>query len=160
MRTRFLALALTAIVAPASIAQAPVDSALPSVTLPAELARVLTDYEGAYRRGGEALAPLFADDGFVLAGGRPPIRGRRAISEYYGGPRGPLALRAIAYAVDGNVGYIIGAYASARGQPDAGKFTLTLRKGADGRWLIFSDMDNGNARPPMRPPPPLGRRRR
>jgi ketosteroid isomerase-like protein len=27
---------------------------------------------------------------------------------------------------------------------DVGKFTLTLRKGADGRWLIVSDMDNGN----------------
>jgi ketosteroid isomerase-like protein len=25
-----------------------------------------------------------------------------------------------------------------------GKFTLTLRKGTDGRWLIVSDMDNGN----------------
>ena len=31
-----------------------------------------------------------------------------------------------------------------QGRPDVGKFTLTLRKGADGRWLIFSDMDNGN----------------
>jgi ketosteroid isomerase-like protein len=28
---------------------------------------------------------------------------------------------------------------------DDGKFTLTLRKDSDGRWLIMSDMDNGNA---------------
>jgi len=27
-----------------------------------------------------------------------------------------------------------------------GKFTLTLRKSADGRWLIMSDMDSGNPR--------------
>jgi ketosteroid isomerase-like protein len=45
------------------------------------------------------------------------------------------------------VGYIIGAYSARSGEPDDGKFTLTLRKGADGRWLIVSDMDNGN-RPP------------
>lgn len=28
--------------------------------------------------------------------------------------------------------------------PDGGKFSLTLRTGADGRWLIVTDMDNGN----------------
>ena len=33
-----------------------------------------------------------------------------------------------------------------KGEADVGKFTLTLRKGSDGRWLIMSDMDNGNAR--------------
>jgi ketosteroid isomerase-like protein len=32
------------------------------------------------------------------------------------------------------------------GQPDIGKFTLTLRKDSDGRWLIRSDMDNSNRR--------------
>jgi len=34
-----------------------------------------------------------------------------------------------------------------KGEPDGGKFTLTLRKAGDGRWLIMSDMDNGNSRP-------------
>jgi ketosteroid isomerase-like protein len=32
-------------------------------------------------------------------------------------------------------------------ESDIGKFTLTLRKHADGRWLILSDMDNGNSGP-------------
>ncbi len=113
------------------------DAANPSVELPPELARVLTDYETAYRIGGEELALLFAENGFVLAGGRPPVRGRSAISAYYGGARGPLSLRAIAYDVGESIGYIIGGYTSERGAPDAGKFTLTLIKDANGRWLIF-----------------------
>jgi hypothetical protein len=120
---------------------------LPSVDLPPELARVLTDYESAYRRGGAAIAELFTEDGFVLAGGRPPIRGRGPIADHYGAGRGPLALRAIAFAVDGSVGYIIGGYATERSAVDAGKFTLTLRKRPDSRWLIVSDMDNSNRRP-------------
>ena len=44
------------------------------------------------------------------------------------------------------LGVIIGAFARNEGEPDVGKFTLTLRRGDDGRWLIMSDMDNGNRR--------------
>lgn len=126
---------------------------LPSVELPRDLARVLTDYEVEWRRGGGAVAQLFADDGLVLSSGRPPIRGRTAIAEHYGkGGGGPLSLRAIAFAAEGGVGYIIGAYTTERGAPDIGKFTLTLRRRPDGRWMIVSDMDSPN-RPPQRPSP-------
>ncbi|HJR66535.1 MAG TPA: DUF4440 domain-containing protein [Gemmatimonadaceae bacterium] len=126
---------------------------LPSVELPADLARVLTDYETEWRKGGAAVAQLFAEDGFVLSGGRPPIKGRAAIAAHYGsGGGGPLSLRAIAYAKEGSVGYIIGGYTMERGTPDIGKFTLTLRKRPDGRWMIVSDMDNQN-RPPQRRSP-------
>lgn len=119
----------------------------PTVDLPPELARVLSDYEEAWRRrDAVGLAQLFAEDGYVLAGGRPPQKGRDAIQKHYTGQGGPLALRAIAYAVEGRVGYIIGGYAPEAGQPDAGKFTLTLRKSPEGRWLIVSDMDNPNSR--------------
>ena len=41
---------------------------------------------------------------------------------------------------------MIGGYALEQGSPDDGKFTLALQKGPDGRWLIFSDMDNSNHR--------------
>lgn len=123
----------------------------PSVKLAPELARVLTDYEAAWRAGdGAALARLFDEDGFVLGNGGPPIRGRAAIRRYYKGAGGPLVLRAFAFATEGTVGYIIGGFSRQEGQTDVGKFTLTLRKGADGRWLIVSDMDNGN-RPPHQP---------
>jgi ketosteroid isomerase-like protein len=120
----------------------------PSVTLPAPLARVLGDYEVAWRsKDAAALAALFAEDGFVLSSGSQPLRGRAEIQGHYQGQGGPLALRALAYATDGSVGYIIGGFAREQGSPDIGKFTLTLSKGADGRWLIMSDMDNGNSRP-------------
>ncbi|MDP8982949.1 MAG: SgcJ/EcaC family oxidoreductase [Acidobacteriota bacterium] len=115
------------------------------VTLPAELARVLEDYQTAWRaKDATALAGLFAEDGFVLSPGHSMVRGRKAIESFYRGHGGPLALRGVAYAGDGNAGYIIGAYSSWTGAQDDGKFTLTLRKDASGRWLIMSDMDNGN----------------
>ena len=117
----------------------------PTVDLPPELARVLTDYENAWAaRDAKALAGLFAEDGYVLPGGSPPVKGRAAIERYYQGHGGPLSLRAIAYATEGPVGYILGGYASEKGKQDDGKFTLTLRKDASGKWWIFSDMDNGN----------------
>ena len=47
--------------------------------------------------------------------------------------------------MQGTVAYIVGGYAGQVGSADDGKFTLTLRKDPDGRWLIMSDMDNGNA---------------
>jgi ketosteroid isomerase-like protein len=131
--------------APAASAQEQANP--PSVTLPPDLARVLADYEAAWQKqDADALAKLFAEDGFVLSQGGPPVRGRDAIKKHYTGKGGPLALRALAFQAGGSVGYIIGAYAMRRGEPDAGKFTLTLRKGEAGRWLIFSDMDNSNAR--------------
>jgi len=139
-----LALA-SVLLGPAASAQEPANP--PSVTLPPELARVLTDYEAAWQKqDADALAKLFQEDGFVLSQGGPPVRGRDAIRKHYTGKGGPLALRALAFQAEGSVGYIIGGYAMRRGEPDAGKFTLTLRKGQDGRWLIFSDMDNSNAR--------------
>ncbi|HET8646890.1 MAG TPA: DUF4440 domain-containing protein, partial [Vicinamibacteria bacterium] len=97
---------------------------------------------------------LFTDDGFVLASGGPAVRGRAAIEKHYTGQGGPLALRAFAYASEGASGYIIGGYGRARNEPDTGKFTLTLRRGEGGRWLIVSDMDNGNSRPPRPAPSP------
>lgn len=120
----------------------------PGVALPPPLARVLFDYEAAWsHKDAAALAALFVEDGFVLSDGAPPVRGRRRIQEHYTGQGGPLALRALAYATDGSAGYIIGAFARHRGEADIGKFTLTLRKDSAGRWLIVSDMDNGNSRP-------------
>lgn len=119
----------------------------PTATLPPPIARVLSDYERAWQtKDAAALAALSAEDGFVLSSGTAPVRGRGEIERHYKGAGGPLALRAFAYATDGSIGYIIGGFARQRGEPDIGKFTLTLRKGPDGRWLIASDIDNGNTR--------------
>jgi outer membrane protein assembly factor BamB/ketosteroid isomerase-like protein len=123
--------------------------ALPSVALPPGLERVLRDYETAWRaRDGAALARLFAEDGFVLSGDSPPVRSRAAIEKHYRNAGGALVLRAFHFVVGGDLAIILGGFAREPGQPDVGKFTLTLRKGTDGRWLIVSDMDNGNQREP------------
>jgi ketosteroid isomerase-like protein len=122
-------------------------AAQPSVSLPPELARVLTEYENAWNtRDHAALTRLFADDGFVLANESPMIRGRDAIGRFYKGTGRPLSLRAVAFATSGDVGYIIGGFSDRPGGPDRGKFTLTLRRDSSARWLIASDMDNGNSR--------------
>jgi ketosteroid isomerase-like protein len=123
------------------------NSADASIVLPPDLARVLTDYEAGWKAGdAAALARLFTEDGFVLSPGQPPVRGRAAIQKLYTANGSPLALRAFAYAMHGEVGYIIGGFTSERGMPDEGKFTLTLRKDEHVRWLIVSDMDNSNRR--------------
>jgi ketosteroid isomerase-like protein len=147
--TRTAAAAAIALCASASLVSEPEAPPLPSVALPPELARVLTDYEAAWqKKDAAALAALFAEDGFVLSSGAPPVRGRAAIERHYAGAGGPLALRAFAYETREDVAYILGGFAREAGDADAGKFTLTLKRGAGGRWLIFSDMDNGNRRPP------------
>jgi len=146
-----LLLALLLLLAPPLHAQA--ETALPSVELPPELARVLRDYERAWQaQDEEALAQLFAEDGFVLASGKPPVRGRAEIKKAYAASGGPLVLRALAYSIDGSTGYIIGAFGRAADGPDSGKFILALRRNAGGRWLIAADIDNGNSRP--KPPTP------
>ena len=119
---------------------------LPSVNLPPALDRVLRDYERAWQaKDAAGLAALFTEDGFVLSNGKPPVRGRDAIRVAYANSGGPLALRALAHATDGNVGYIIGAFGPTKDEPDSGKFNLALRR-VKGEWLIAADMDNSNRR--------------
>lgn len=146
MRAVLLSVVLLVLSAGRVVSQPASTSLEASVTLPPALARVLTDYEKGWQAGdAAALALLFTEDGFVLSPGHSPVRGRAAIKRLYTGPGSPLSLRAFAYAMDGDVGYIIGGYSSEQGKPDEGKFTLTLRQ-THGRWLIASDMDNQNHR--------------
>lgn len=142
MRLMLVTLMLAA--APAVAQEAAAGAALPSVTLPPGLDRVLRDYErGWSTRNAAGLAALFTEDGFVLQGNRPPVRGREAITRAYTGSGGPLVLRAMAYAVDDTVGYIIGGYRGSEGSADDGKFILALRR-QNGRWMIAADIDNSN----------------
>lgn len=134
-----------------SASKTPPAAELPSITLHPALDRVLRDYESAWRRGdAAALSALFAEDGFVLQSGRPPVRGRAAIRAAYAGQGGaPLRLRALAASVADTVGFIIGAYGYGMTPGDQGKFTLTVKRQPGGPWRIFSDMDN-STRPPSR----------
>jgi acetyl esterase/lipase len=149
-----VAVALGASSAPLARAQAAPasDSLQPSVELPMPLARVLRDYEAAWQaKDAAGLAALFAEDGFVMARGGPPVRGRAAIERHYAGSGGPLALRAFGFGAAGDTGFILGGYARRAGDSDVGKFTLTLRRAKDAHWLIVSDMDNGNGEAPPAP---------
>ena len=141
----------TALARPVIAQEATPADTLPSVTLPPALDRVLRDYERAWRaRDADGLAALFTDDGFVLSGGRPPARGQAAIRRHYTGSGGALHLRAVAYAADDTVGYIIGMYGTTPTDINLGKFVLVLRRQPAGPWRIAADMDNPNL-PPRRP---------
>ena len=130
-------------------AQLPAGSdTLPTVLLPPDLDRVLRDYERAWRaRDAGALAELFTEDGFVLSGGAPPVRGRANVEDKYARSGGPLHLRAIAFAAGDTVGYIIGTYGARPAEINAGKFILALRRRPGGRWQIAADMDNPSSAP-------------
>lgn len=144
---RLLALA-TVLALPGTVpAQAVGPLGQPVVTLPAELDRVLRDYESAWRDGdGARLAALFTPDGMALHNGALPTRGREAIARGITGPGGALQLHAIAWGVSDSVGYIVGGYRYPTSTGPGGKFLLALRKGADGKWLIAADMDNAASR--------------
>jgi ketosteroid isomerase-like protein len=135
------------LIASAAAAQGPALATQASVELPADLARVLHDYEKMWgSKDAPGLARLFAEDGYVLPNGGAPVKGRAAIERHYTGSGGPLFLRAFAFAAEGTVGYILGGYTDEAGAPDIGKFTLTLRKAPDAQWQIVSDMDSSNRR--------------
>jgi ketosteroid isomerase-like protein len=158
MTARSVAIFMAALLAPgASDAAAQGrDGALPpSVDLPAELDRVLRDYERLWKAGDAAgLADLFTEDGMALSNGKPPAKGRAAIAAGYRQAGGDLTLRALAFATADTVGYIIGAYRYGDATEDMGKFILALRRSQDGPWLIAGDIDNSNRRPG--PPPAPG----
>lgn len=117
--------------------------------LPPELERVLRDYETAWvAKDTAALAALFTPEGMALPNGSPPARGAGEIAAAYArNAGGPLALRALAHAVAGDMAYIVGGFAPAADAADFGKFVLVLRRGGDGRWRIAADIDNMNALP-------------
>ena len=118
----------------------------PSIDLPAELDRVLRDYEQAWSGGNEdELASLFTEDGYVPSG-EGWIKGHDAIRARYEGAAGDLRLRAISFDIDGDVGFIVGAYGYGEdaASVDRGNFVLALKKGADGKWLIAADLDKQN----------------
>ncbi len=146
MKHALLALALATVAAGAGA------QTQPTVQLPADVDRVLKAYARAWEANDpQALSELFAAEGMALPSGQPPARGAERIRKAYSQGSGmPLHLRPFAFGESGELAYVIGGWGSSPTQPDFGKFTLVLRRGVDGRWLIVSDMDNANA--PPRPP--------
>lgn len=134
---------------------------LPSVDLPSELDRVLRDYERHWAAGNaDSLTALFTADGFVARRGGW-IRGETGLRESLEGTSSDLRLRAVAYAVDGDVGYIIGnyGYGTEEAVQDRGMFILTLARRAGsitvgparrGRAVAHSRRRRSHAPPPAR----------
>lgn len=128
------------------VAQESAFSPQPSVELPAALDRVLRDYEMAWENGAaDALAALFTPEGYVPSDAGW-IQGRERIANKYKNAGGDLRLRAIDYAMAGDVGFIVGAYGygASAAEVDRGNFVLALRKSEAGKWLIVADLDKSN----------------
>ncbi len=124
-----------------SAQQAPPKQAV-AIELPNELARVLRDYEKAWRaRDADALARLFADEATVLTNTGNVVVGRNAVRDIYAGSGGTLFLRAYSYAASGEVAHIIGGYALEANGPDVGTYVLALVRRGNGPWLIAADLD-------------------
>lgn len=118
---------------------------VPTVVLPAELDRVLRDYEREWRaRNATALAALFTEDGFVLSDRKPPVRGRANIITAYSGQGGPLTLAALGFATGDTVGYIVGTFGGTDPATHGGKFVLALRRAPGKPWQIAADIDNSS----------------
>src|SRR5688500_1890763 len=110
-------------------ASGPAADALPTVTLPPEMDRVLRDYERHWAAGNEAgLAALFAEDALLLPSGFAAARGREGIQQAYEDVIVPVHLRALAYAADDSVGYVVGAYRFDPMETESGKFIFALRR--------------------------------
>lgn len=140
-----LVLAGMMVVAGSTHAQEKAAWPLPVVTLPAELDRVLRDYEAAWKAGdGVQLAKVFTEDGIILPSGKLPQRGTAAIEASHTQPGGDLQLVAFAWATGDTVGYIVGGYRYPTTTGPGGKYVVTLRKGRDGLWRIAADIENAS----------------
>ncbi|NNE08243.1 MAG: DUF4440 domain-containing protein [Gemmatimonadetes bacterium] len=121
------------------------DLSFETVSLPDELARVLRDYETAWRSNDEdAIAALFTEEGYAMPSGRRPVKGRDAIREAYARTGGNLILRAIDYRMNDASAHIVGVYTYNSDAGYSGKYLLILEMDESGRWMIAADMDNSN----------------
>ena len=118
---------------------------IPEIKLPADLQIVLTNYETHWENNdAKALSMLFTEDGFILRPGYEIVKGRTKIEDSYKSSGGDLVLKAYDYQIEKNLAYILGGYTYGNRTEDMGKYTLVLKKVKD-KWLIHSDMDNGNS---------------
>jgi uncharacterized protein (TIGR02246 family) len=101
-----------------------------------------------------ALTALYTDDALLMPSNSPAVKGRAAIMAFWKGmlDQGArdVSLGWTAGALMSDSGYEAGTYtftmAPASGQPasDKGKYLLTVKKGADGKWRINNDIFNSD----------------
>jgi uncharacterized protein (TIGR02246 family) len=94
----------------------------------------------------EALESLYADDAVLLPPDHEPIRGRRAIGEFWRqGTDEGLEVSTLKVEVEGDLGYLVGRYrlpATDDEPADSGKYVMCLRRERDGSWKLTADIWN------------------
>jgi uncharacterized protein (TIGR02246 family) len=109
---------------------------------------------GANAKDAAAVAALYTDDATLMAPNAPTSKGRAAIQSSWKnlldqGAR-DVVLTPVRGGTSGNMGFEAGTYsftmgpAGAQGFTDKGKYLMTVKKGADGKWRIQDDMFNSD----------------
>jgi len=104
-------------------------------------------YVAASNRGdADALAALYADDAMLLPPDHEPIKGRRAIGDFWRqGTDEGLEVTTLTVEVDGDLGYLVGRYnlpPTDEEPADSGKYVMCLKRQRDGSWKLTADIWN------------------
>ena len=118
-----------------------------------DMKKVLEDFDAAYNKAfnqGDAAgcAAFFTKDVMLLAPDQPMARGKKAFEEIYRSRMdqtsgGTHSNKLLAYGVEGDLAYQVGAYAITGTNPaEQGKFVNILRRQADGTWKVSVSIFN------------------
>ncbi|HUQ80521.1 MAG TPA: DUF4440 domain-containing protein [Gemmatimonadaceae bacterium] len=124
----------------------------------AAIGKVAADFSARYVRGdAQGMAQLYTENGAIFPGGRPIMRGRAAIAEYWTLPTGTKVIEhkttADSVIIVGNTAYDYGTFRARNekdGQPGNvgyGKYVIVWQRQGDGRWLMHLDIWNGSPAP-------------
>jgi ketosteroid isomerase-like protein len=112
-------------------------------------------FEDAMRKGDTtAVAAMYAEDGVILPPNHARVQGREGIAAYMKGMTDAglsLKLAPGDSWIEGSLGVRSGSYIvldKEQKEIDHGKWLEVWRKGADGKWLMVSDMWNSDDPPP------------
>jgi uncharacterized protein (TIGR02246 family) len=111
----------------------------------------------------DAMADLYEPDAWLMTSGTPLLRGRAAILDHFRGHTiQPVetnwTFREESLDIVGDVGTLVAQYwltvtprDGGNSRTFSGRSLLVYRRGADGRWRIWRDMDNRAPDVPARP---------
>ena len=148
----------TALGAAPAVAQQPARNAADL----AAIAQAGAEFSQRYMRGdNQGMANLYTEDGVIFPPGRPIIRGRAAIADYWKLQPGVTVVdhktTADSIIVRGDIAYDYGTFRAQNardgqaGNPGFGKYVIIWRRQTDGRWLMHLDIWNSS---PATPPAP------
>lgn len=124
----------------------------------ATITRTGAEFSQLYMRGdNQGMANIYTEDGAIFPPGRPIIRGRAAIAEYWKLGAGVKVVdhktTADSIIIRGDIAYDYGTFRaqnSRDGQmsnPGFGKYVIVWRRQSEGRWLMHLDIWNSSPAP-------------